>query len=164
MEIEINHQSKLATVWLAQGERENPAVNARLDALCRDCKFKKYMVAVFHSDPRELTDQPHGLPQGEYIQGMILKGRVSITQTSLVDAQALDILTNLSGNLGKITGMIHKTIIVNKEFAILDTESKKHLEIQMQNLQQLQSYIQHLAEDIWSSASIIPAKTLSPRQ
>jgi len=138
MEIEINHQSKLATVWLSQAERENPAVNARLDALCQDCKSKKYMVAVFHSGPRELTDQPHGLPQGEY---MILKGRVSITQTSLADAQALDILTNLSGNLGKITGMIRQTVIVNKEFAILDTESKKHLEIQMRSLQQLQSYI-----------------------
>lgn len=89
-----------------------------------------------------------GLPQGEYIRGMILNGRVSITQTSLVDAQALDILTSLSGNLGKIAGMIRQTVIVNKDFAILDSESKKHLEIQMRSLRQLQSYIQHLAEDI----------------
>lgn len=61
MEIEINHQSKLATVWLSQAERDNPAVNARLDALCRDCKSKKYMVAIFQSGSQELTDQTSGL-------------------------------------------------------------------------------------------------------
>ena len=61
MKIEINHQTKLATIWLAQGERENPAVNAQLDVLCRDCKSKKYMVAVFQSGPRDLLDQTSGL-------------------------------------------------------------------------------------------------------
>ena len=61
MQINIDHQAKLATIWLAQGERENPAVNAQLDALYRDCKSKKYMVAVFQSGPRDLLDQTSGL-------------------------------------------------------------------------------------------------------
>lgn len=61
MKIEINHQSKLATVWLAQGEHESPAVNAQLDALCRDCKSRKYMVAVYQSGSRDLLDQTRGL-------------------------------------------------------------------------------------------------------
>ena len=61
MKINIDHQSKLTTIWLFQGERENPSVNAQLDALYRDCEAKKYMVAVFHSGSKELLDQTSGL-------------------------------------------------------------------------------------------------------
>lgn len=61
MTINISHEDRLATVWLAQGERENPAVKAQLDTLCADCKSKKYMVAVYHSGPRQLAEQTSGL-------------------------------------------------------------------------------------------------------
>lgn len=87
-----------------------------------------------------------GLSQTDYIRGMVLHGRVNITHTSAVDAQALDALTTVSGNLGKIAGMIRQTVIVNKEFAVLTPESKDRLEAQLRALRQLQTYIQRLAE------------------
>lgn len=61
MKIEVSHQDKLATVWLAQGERENPEVKARMQALVDDCKTRKYMVAVYQSGSRNLQSQTSGL-------------------------------------------------------------------------------------------------------
>lgn len=61
MKIEISHQDKLATVWLARGEQENPAVQVQLTRLYTDCRAKKYMVAVFHSGSRDLLEQTSGL-------------------------------------------------------------------------------------------------------
>lgn len=89
-----------------------------------------------------------GLSQTDYIRGMVLHGCVNVTQTSAIDAQALETLTALSGNLGKIAGMIRQTVIVNKEFAVLTLDSKDRLEAQLRALRQLQTYIQRLAEDL----------------
>ena len=61
MKINISHEEKLATVWLAQEERENPMIKARLDALYADCKAHKYQVAVYHSGSRQLTEQTSSL-------------------------------------------------------------------------------------------------------
>lgn len=61
MKIEMCHDSKIASIWLTQAEREDPAVKAQLDALCADCKGKKYTVAIFHSGPRPIQDQTAGL-------------------------------------------------------------------------------------------------------
>ena len=61
MRIEVSHQDKLATVWLAQGEREDPAVKARMQTLIDDCKTRKYLVAVYQSGPRDLLSQTSGL-------------------------------------------------------------------------------------------------------
>lgn len=61
MKIEVSHQDKLTTVWLARGEKENPAVQVQLARLYADCKAKKYMVAVFQSGTRDLLEQTSGL-------------------------------------------------------------------------------------------------------
>lgn len=61
MRIEVSHQDKLATVWLARGEREDRAVRERLESLYADCKEKKYMVAVYQSGHRDLLSQTSGL-------------------------------------------------------------------------------------------------------
>lgn len=60
----------------------------------------------------ELLVKTSGLPQGEYIRGMVLHGKVNITQTSYVDKQMLDTLTQLSAQIGKIAGMIRQTVIL----------------------------------------------------
>lgn len=99
-------------------------------------------------DTYEILLAASGLSQTDYIRGMVLHGQVNVTQTSLVDAQALDILTKLSADLGKTAGMIRQTIIVNKEFSVLTPESKDQLEYQVRKLRQLQAYIQRLAEEI----------------
>lgn len=99
----------------------------------------------------EILVHTSGLSQAEYIRGMVLNGSVSVTQTSLVDAQALDALTALSGSLGKLSGMIRMTVITNKEFKILSCEDKDQLEYQLRSLRQLQSYIQALAEKIYGN-------------
>lgn len=61
MKIEVSHQNKLVTVWLARREREDPAVSVRLEQLYADCKVKKYMVAVYQSGPQDLLEQTSGL-------------------------------------------------------------------------------------------------------
>lgn len=98
----------------------------------------------------EILVQASGLSQAEYIRSMVLNGSVSVTQTSLVDAQTLDALTSVSSTLGKLSEMIRMTVIANNEFKILIHEEKNQLECQLRFLQQLQSYIQRLAEDIYS--------------
>ena len=90
-----------------------------------------------------------GLSQTDYIRGMVLNGRVNITQTSLVDAQSLDTLAALSADLGRIAGMIRQTVIVNKEFSVLTPESKDQLEAQLRRLRHLQTYIQRVAEELY---------------
>lgn len=99
-------------------------------------------------DSFEVLVKASGLSQADYIRGMVLHGSVNITQTSFTDAKTLETLIQLSADLGKIAGMIRKTIIVNKEFTVLTFEDKAHLEHQIRSLRQLQSYIQTLAEDI----------------
>jgi len=97
----------------------------------------------------ELLVKTSGLSQAEYIRGMVLNGSIEITQTSLIDAQSLETLTTLSGDLGKIAGMIRKTIIVNKEFHVLTPDDKTQLEQHLRSLRHLQSYIQALAEKLY---------------
>lgn len=99
----------------------------------------------------DLLVKASGLPQGEYIRGMVLHGRVSITQTSLVDSQTLDTLTQLSAQIGKIAGMIRQTVIVNKEFVVLTDEDKLYLEQQIRALRRVQSAVQRTAEELYGN-------------
>lgn len=57
----MDHTARIATVWLSQAEQENPSVKVQLDALCADCKGKKYTVAIFHSGARPIQEQTSGL-------------------------------------------------------------------------------------------------------
>lgn len=61
MTIEVSQKNKLATVWLAQGEREDPVVREQLNGLIAECKDKKYMVAVYQSGSRDLMRQTSDL-------------------------------------------------------------------------------------------------------
>lgn len=97
----------------------------------------------------DLLVKTSGLQQGEYIRGMVLHGRVSITQTSLVDSQTLDTLTQLSAQIGRIAGMIRQTVILNKEFAVLTYEDKSFLEQQIRALRQVQTAVQRTAEELY---------------
>lgn len=97
----------------------------------------------------DLLVKTSGLPQGEYIRGMVLHGKISITQTSFMDQQALDTLTQLSGMIGKLAGLIRQTVIVNKEFTILTQEDKSYLEQQIKSLRRVQSAVQRAAEELY---------------
>lgn len=99
----------------------------------------------------EILVQASGLSQAEYIRDIVLHGAVNVTQTSLVDARTLELLTSISGTLGKLSGMIRMTVIANKEFKVLNSEEKNRLECQLRSLRQLQSYIQALAEQIYGN-------------
>lgn len=97
----------------------------------------------------DLLVKTSGLPQGEYIRGMVLHGKVNVTQTSYVDNQTLETLTQLSAQIGKIAGMIRQTVIVNKEFAVLTYEDKAYLEQQIKSLRKVQSAVQRTAEELY---------------
>lgn len=97
----------------------------------------------------DLLVKTSGLPQGEYIRGMVLHGRVSVTQTSYVDSQTLETLIQLSTQIGKIAGMIRQTVIVNKDFSLLTYEDKAYLEQQIRSLRRVQSAVQRTAEELY---------------
>lgn len=97
----------------------------------------------------DLLVKTSGLPQGEYIRGMVLHGKVNITQTSFADQQTLDILTQLSAQVDKLAGLIRQTVIVNKEFATLTYEEKSYLEQQIRSLRRVQSAVQRTAEELY---------------
>lgn len=142
------------TVWLST---EVPTgIQKVLDVLPKEDEHEP--VKRTHQIKARLSDEEQeafdtlllasGLSQTDYIRGMVLHGAVHITQTSLVDARAVELLAALSADLGRIAGMIRQTVIVNKEFSLLTPESKSQLENLLRQLRRLQSYIQHLAEDI----------------
>ena len=99
-------------------------------------------------DTFEMLVKASGLTQGEYIRGMVLNGCLEVTQTSLMDAQALEKLIALSAELGRVAGMIRKTVIVNKEFTVLSNTDMQQLEHHIRSLRKLQIYVQSLAEEI----------------
>lgn len=49
MEIKVNHEMKLVTIWLTKAEQEDAALRESLRGQYRYYKEKKYMVAQFHS-------------------------------------------------------------------------------------------------------------------
>ena len=97
----------------------------------------------------ELLVKTSGLPQGEYIRGMVLNGKVAVTQTSYVDNATLETLTELSAQIGRIAGMLRQTVILNKEFAVLTYEDKSYLEQQIRTLRRVQSAVQRTAEELY---------------
>ena len=56
MEIDVNDQQNLVSVWVTNSERERPSVLAQLQDLYKESKEKKYTVAVFHSGQNNLQE------------------------------------------------------------------------------------------------------------
>ena len=54
VEIFVQEQGKLVTVWLTRKEQEDSALRERLKSLYAGYAEKKYMVAEFHSGGEEL--------------------------------------------------------------------------------------------------------------
>ncbi len=57
MEIKVNHEMKLVTIWLTNTDQEDSALLESLRRQYRFYKDKKYMVAQFHSG----TEDVYGL-------------------------------------------------------------------------------------------------------
>lgn len=147
----IKHDGR--TYWLTlEVPEELSAVLSHLPPEREQSEDRLHQIKTRLSDEEleafDLLVRASGLPQGEYIRGMVLNGCVEVTQTSLVDAAALETLTGMSAELGRIAGMIRRTVIVNKEFGVLTGEGKERLEQQMRQLRRLQVGIQSLAEEI----------------
>lgn len=61
MKIEVNHQSKITSVWLTRQEQQDPDIKMQLGRLYADCRARKYTVAVFHSGGRDLCQETSAL-------------------------------------------------------------------------------------------------------
>lgn len=61
MEIQIRDGSKLVEVWLTNSEKRNVELRERLKPLYQTYKEKDYLVAVFESGERDLTELTSGL-------------------------------------------------------------------------------------------------------
>lgn len=54
MELNVHDNTKIVEVWLTNAEKNDPAVQTRLNDLYAKYKEKKYTVAVFHSGGGDL--------------------------------------------------------------------------------------------------------------
>ena len=61
MELNVHDNIKIVEVWLTNAEKNNPAVQARLNDLYAKYKEKKYIVAVFHSGGGDLYQSTRDL-------------------------------------------------------------------------------------------------------
>lgn len=56
MEINVRDDSKLVEIWLTNEEKGDTAMREQLQPLYREYKAKNFLVAVFQSGGRNLTD------------------------------------------------------------------------------------------------------------
>lgn len=56
MEINVRDDNKLVEIWLTNEEKGEAALREQLQPLYREYKAKNYLVAVFQSGGRNLTD------------------------------------------------------------------------------------------------------------
>ncbi|MCD7801411.1 MAG: hypothetical protein LUH09_00620 [Clostridiales bacterium] len=56
MEINVRDDKKLVNVWLTNGEKNDPQIQAQLRELYAKYKEKKYLVAVYQSGSRDLYE------------------------------------------------------------------------------------------------------------
>ena len=56
MEINIREEQKLVEIWLTNAEKRDAVLRESLKPLYREYHEKKYLVAVFQSGDRNLTD------------------------------------------------------------------------------------------------------------
>ena len=61
MEIHVRDNSQIVEVWLTNSEKQNELLRERLKPLYQKHSAKKYLVAVFESGERDLTDATSGL-------------------------------------------------------------------------------------------------------
>ncbi len=54
MELNVHDNTRIVEVWLTNAEKNDPAVQARLNDLCAKYMEKKFTVAVFHSGGGDL--------------------------------------------------------------------------------------------------------------
>ena len=61
MEINMNHDKKLVTVWLTNSEKSDPQIKRELQQIYDTYKKKKFLVAVFESGSGDLYENTRDL-------------------------------------------------------------------------------------------------------
>ena len=61
MEINVRDDKNLVEVWMTSEEKQDQLLQERLKSLYRECRGKKYLVAVFRSGAEELERQTSDL-------------------------------------------------------------------------------------------------------
>lgn len=103
-------------------------------------------------DEKKLLDSrvlASGESQGEFIRHAILHEKIETRRVFAVDAQAMSALMKMGSELGKIGGLIKKTVAVNKEFAVFTQEQKSQYEALMRDLEQLKNKMQKVVQEIY---------------
>ena len=63
MEIDVNNNTRMVSVWLTNAEKGNNSVQQELMKLCARNRERKYKTAVFLSGDRDLADCTQSLLQ-----------------------------------------------------------------------------------------------------
>ena len=92
-----------------------------------------------------------GMKQGEFVRQAILHEKIETRSVLAADARTMSELMKMGSELGKIGGLIKKTVTTNKEFAIFTPEEKSQFEKQMRDLETLRREIQKVVQDIYGN-------------
>lgn len=97
-------------------------------------------------DEKRFFDQrvrSSGMNQGDFMRQILLHESVVIQSVTAADSEALETLSGIASELGRIGGMIRGTVIRNKgEFGVLSPQEKSDLECQIRELNRLKADIQ----------------------
>jgi hypothetical protein len=61
VEVNVRDDSQIVAIWLTNEEKQNAALREQLKPLCKAYRAKKYLVAVFESGGRDLSDMTSAL-------------------------------------------------------------------------------------------------------
>ena len=61
MEININDDTRIVSIWLTNAEKKTPGLRQELKRLATQNKARKYQTAVYLSGDRDLTSQTQSL-------------------------------------------------------------------------------------------------------
>ena len=63
LEIDVDGNSRITSVWLSNAEKDKPSVRQKLQEICAQNKAQKYKTAVFLSGKQDLLDCTQSLLQ-----------------------------------------------------------------------------------------------------
>jgi len=93
-----------------------------------------------------------GLSQGNFMRQVLLHESVEVRSVTSADAEALELLSGIASELGRIGGMIRGTVIRNKgEFGVLSPQEKAELEYQIRDLNRLKADIQKTVSTVYGN-------------
>lgn len=148
--VEIN----VVTVEDQQRKAEAISKSVAVDEVPIPAPRRSYQVKTrFSEEEKRFFDQrvkASGMAQGEFMRQVLLHESVEVRSVTAVDAEALETLSCIASELGRIGGMLRGTVIRNKgEFGVLSPHEKADLEWHIREVNRIKVDIQKAVQSIY---------------